>query len=210
MEYNNFYETYGHSYEDYEKSHKARLDFLVEDLSINSLINKNIADIGCGLGFIYNRLSPEMQKNYYGFDGADIENPPFNYQKVDLDNFNIDKKDFFDVVLCFETIEHLTNPYNCLLEIKNILKYNHLLYLTVPNFKTEHNTIYPSLLYPIQNFIQFLEQMAFKIHDHKIHDKCFYQEVFILENKEWSESKMLWHKKEEKFKNIPPHISINL
>jgi 2-polyprenyl-3-methyl-5-hydroxy-6-metoxy-1,4-benzoquinol methylase len=114
MKYDKFYKTYGHSYEEYERSHKPRLDFLLEDL------------------------------------------------KVDLDNFNINKNDFFDAVLCFETIEHLTNPYNCLLEIKNILKKDHLLYLTIPESRTEHNTIYPGLIYPVQNFIKFLEQWRFK------------------------------------------------
>jgi SAM-dependent methyltransferase len=210
MKYEDFYKTYGHSYDEYERSHKPRLDFLIEDLKLNELKNKNIADIGCGLGFTYNRLSADIQKNYYGYDGADFENPPFNYQKVDLDNFNINKNDFFDTVLCFETIEHLTNPYNCLLEIKSILKKDHLLYLTIPEATTQHNTIYPGLIYPVQNFIKFLEQMAFEIIDLKIHDKSFYQNVFTLKNKDWNYSKMLWPKQEEVFKNIPPHISVNL
>jgi len=210
MKYEDFYKTYGHSYEEYERSHKPRLDFLVEDLKLNELKDKNIADIGSGLGFMYNRLSPDIQKNYYGYDGANFDNPPFNYEKVDLDNFNINKNDFFDAVLCFETIEHLTNPYNCLLEIKNILKKDHLLYLTIPEATTQHNTIYPGLIYPVQNFIKFLEQMAFEIIDVRIHDKSFYQNVLILKNKNWSHSKMLWPKQEEKFKNIPPHISVNL
>ena len=211
MEYDSFYNTYGHSYDEYEKSHKQRLDFLVEDLNLSSLAGKNIADIGCGLGFIYNRLPSHIQSNYYGYDGADISNQAFQYQKVDLDNFSMPSKHrFFDAVLCFETIEHLTNPYNCLLEIKNILKENAVLYLSIPNIKTEHNTIYPGLLYPVSNFIYFLKQMAFEIVDHKIHDKCFYQEVFILKNKQWSQSQMLWHKTEDKFRNIAPHISINL
>jgi 2-polyprenyl-3-methyl-5-hydroxy-6-metoxy-1,4-benzoquinol methylase len=56
MKYSKFYETYGHSYEEYNRSHKDRLDFLVEDLRLNKLENHLIADIGCGLGFIYNRL----------------------------------------------------------------------------------------------------------------------------------------------------------
>ena len=210
MEYEDFYKTYGHSYDEYERSHKPRLDFLVEDLKLDELKDKNIADIGCGLGFIYNRLSPEVQNNYYGYDGTDFENPPFKYQKVDLDNFSINKNNFFDAVLCFETIEHLTNPYNCLLEIKNILKKDHLLYLTIPESRTEHNTIYPGLIYPIQNFIKFLEQIAFQIVEYKIHDKSFFQNVFILKNKDWNESKMLWPKNEQKFQNIPPHISVNL
>ena len=211
MKYDKFYQTYGHSYQEYENSHKNRLDFLVEDLKLNELRNQKIADIGCGLGFIYNRLSPDTQQNYYGYDGADISNQPFQYQKIDLDNFSIpDKHNFFDVALCFETIEHLTNPYNCLVETKNILKQDAILYLSIPNVKTEHNTIYPGLLYPINNFEYFLKQMAFEIVDHKIHDKCFYQEVFTLRNKTWNDSKMLWRKSEEKFKNIPPHTSVNL
>ena len=211
MKYDKFYQTYGHSYQEYENSHKNRLDFLVEDLKLNELRNQKIADIGCGLGFIYNRLSPDTQQNYYGYDGADISNQPFQYQKIDLDNFSIpDKYNFFDVALCFETIEHLTNPYNCLVETKNILKQDAILYLSIPNVKTEHNTIYPGLLYPVNNFEYFLKQMAFEIVDHKIHDKCFYQELFTLRNKNWDRSQMLWHKNEYKFRNIPPHISINL
>jgi 2-polyprenyl-3-methyl-5-hydroxy-6-metoxy-1,4-benzoquinol methylase len=210
MNYSDFYKTQGHSYEEYERSHKPRLDFLVEDLKLNELKDKNIADIGCGLGFIYNRLSPDIQKNYYGYDGADSSNAPFNYEKVDLDNFKCDKHNFFDIALCFETLEHLTNPYNCLFEIKNILKENHLLYISIPHPKTQHNTIYPGLIYPVENFVKFLEQMAFEIIDYKIHDKSFYQNVFIVKNLNWHQSKMLWHRNEEIFRNIPPHISINI
>ena len=42
MKYEDFYKTYGHSYDEYERSHKPRLDFLVEDLELNELIDKNI------------------------------------------------------------------------------------------------------------------------------------------------------------------------
>lgn len=211
MKYDSFYKTYGHSYGEYEKSHKQRFDFLIDDLKLNSLKDKKIADIGCGLGFIYNRLSSDIQLNYTGYDGANFPDPPFNYKQVDLDNFSIpDKHGFFDIAFCFETIEHLTNPYNCFLEIKNILKKDGILFLSIPNVRTEHNTIYPGLLYPIGNFICFLNQMAFEIVSHRVHDKCFYQDVFILKNKDWNDCNMLWRKSEEKFRNIPPHIAINL
>ena len=211
MQYDSFYQTYGHSYEEYEKSHKQRFDFLREDLKLNDLKNQKIADIGCGLGFIYNRLTTDIQNNYFGYDGANFSNPPFNYKQVDLDNFSIpEKHGFFDSAFCFETIEHLTNPYNCFLEIKNILKKDGILFLSIPNVRTEHNTIYPGLLYPVSNFIYFLDQVAFEIINHRVHDKAFYQEVFILKNKDWNYSNMLWRKTEEKFRNIPPHISINL
>jgi len=113
-------------------------------------------------------------------------------------------------MFCFETIEHLTNPYSCLLEIKKSLKRDGILYLSIPHQNTTHNTIYPGLLYPVENFIKFLSQMAFEIQDFRFHDKCFSQNVFILKNKDWNHSKMLWHKDENKFRNIPPHISVNL
>jgi 2-polyprenyl-3-methyl-5-hydroxy-6-metoxy-1,4-benzoquinol methylase len=199
MIYTDFYKTIGHEFEEYESSHKNRLDFLVEDLKLSNLYNQKIADVGCGLGFIFCRLPLEIQKNYYGFDGADIKDP-----------FSTDYDDFFDTVLCFETIEHLTNPYNCLLHIKKMLKTNGTLYLSVPHQATEHNTIYPSLIYPADNFVQFLRQMAFEVIDHRVHSKNFHQNVFRLRNKNWDQSEMLWRKNEEKFRNIPPHISINL
>lgn len=211
MLYNQFYNTYGHSYEEYEKSHKQRLDFLVSDLHLNELNNKKIADVGCGLGFIWHRLSASIQQNYIGYDGSSINNMPFEYYQIDLDNFITDKNEFFDIVLCFETIEHLTNPYSCLLEIKKILKINQgIIYLSIPEEHTTHNTIYPGLFYPKNNFETFLQQMAFEIIDYRLHTKCFSQHVYTLINKDWSHSKMLWYKHETKFRNIPPHISINL
>jgi 2-polyprenyl-3-methyl-5-hydroxy-6-metoxy-1,4-benzoquinol methylase len=212
MDYNIFYETSGHSYEEYERSHKPRLDFLVEDLKLNELYDKKIADVGCGLGFIHNRLKPEIQKNYIGFDGANMEGAPFLYHAVDLDNFHFrsTKEDYFDVVMCFETIEHLTNPYNCLLEIKRMLKPDGIVYLSIPHQNTTHNTIYPSLLYPLENFIVFLRQMAFEVKDIRYHDKSFSQNVLTLVNKDWSHSKMVYYKREDKFRNIPPHESVNL
>jgi len=87
MEYQDFYKTHGHTYEEYDKSHGSRLDFLVEDLKLNELTNQRIADIGCGLGFLFNRLNPEIQKNYIGYDGSQIDNPPFEYEQADFDNF---------------------------------------------------------------------------------------------------------------------------
>ena len=114
------------------------------------------------------------------------------------------------ITVIYINIKKKVKLHNVEKEIKNILKQDSILYLSIPNIKTEHNTIYPGLLYPVNNFEYFLKQMAFEIVDHKIHDKCFYQEVYVLKNKDWSHGSMLWHKNEDKFRNIPPHISINL
>lgn len=210
MKYDTFYETDGHTEQEYERSHGPRLDFLVEDLKLNELHGKLVVDIGCGPGFIYKRLSPEIQTNYVGVDGADIKDTPFTYVKADLDTDFAAVEQMFDVALCFETLEHLTNPYQCLCSIKKLLKPDGVLYLTIPHEWTNHNTIYPGLMYPVENFVEFLQQMAFEIKGHALHDKSFYQEVFTLVNKPWSNSKMKWHRQEDKFRNIPPHVSVNL
>ena len=177
---------------------------------MNELQDKKIADIGCGLGFIYNRLDEKIKPNYFGFDGAPLDNSPFQYEQVDLDNFHTTYENYFDVAFCFETLEHLTNPYACLIEIKKMLKDNHVLYITIPEVTTQHNTIYPGLMYPKENFEVFLKQMAFQIVDYKVHSKCFYQNVYTCINRDWSHSQMLWYKHESKFHNVPPHIHSNL
>ena len=193
----------------YENSHSQRFDFLVSDLKLNELKGHKIADYGCGSDFLYKRLSPDIQVNYNGYDSADLS-LPFNYTKVDLNNFETDKVDFFDTSLCFETMEHLANPYNCLLQIKKSLKKDHILYLSIPHERTLHNTIYPGLLYPVENFVVFLKQLAFEVLDQRYHNKNFHQNVFILKNKDWHHSNMVWYKKESKFRNVPPHVAINL
>jgi SAM-dependent methyltransferase len=202
----------------YEKAHGARLDHLVENLNLNQITNSKIADIGCGFGPIFNRIAdPQKNNTLIGFDGCDQtkDKLTFEYIKTNLDLPFADKfleeRGFeFDYVFCFEACEHIANLYNCLSEIKKILKKDGILYLSIPHADTEHNTLYPGLFYPVNNFRQFLGQMAFNIIDMREHRKSFSQNVFILQNKDWSFSKMLWPKQEEKFKNIPPIVSINL
>jgi SAM-dependent methyltransferase len=196
---------------DYERSHEKRFSYLVEDLRLNEIKDSIIVDVGCGYGPIFQRLPKDLNNTFIGFDGANIDTN-FEYHKADLsyDFFANDLSRKADYVFCFETLEHLTNPYHCLIEIKKLLKEDGILYLSIPNRKTEHNTIYPGLLYPAVNFAVFLNQMALEILNHSVHDKAFFQEVFTLQNKNWSHCNMMWRKNEEVFRNIPPHEAVNI
>lgn len=200
----------------YERSHGPRFDFLVKDLGLDKITNSRVGDFGCGYGPIFLRMGFDKGNQYFGWDGADIVVPEeeFWYYRQDLSASESDAEELLtkplDYAFCFETIEHLTNPYNCLVKIKSLLKLDGILYLSVPHESITHNTIYPGLLYPVQNFKEFLGQMAFEIERHVTHDKAFKQHVFTLKNKDWNHSKMKWFKGEEKFRNISPQEAVNL
>lgn len=189
----------GQKIENYDHSHSPRFDFLIEDLKLNEIFNASIGDFGCGYAPIFQRLSKNNNK-LYGFDGADIKNIMTDICDYYVTDLNLEFADKFlknhnqlDYAFCFETFEHLPNPYNCLSEIKKILKLGGTLYLSIPDIDCRHGTLYPTLLYPKDHFMIFLEQMAFKILDVRRHDKAFVQNVFILENLEWKFSKNFFH-----------------
>jgi 2-polyprenyl-3-methyl-5-hydroxy-6-metoxy-1,4-benzoquinol methylase len=207
-----FYEEQvGQSIEVYESSHRDRFNFLIEDLKLADIKNSSILDIGCGYGPIFNRIPKENNNVYHGIDGADLVNP-FGYTVADLsyDHFSSNFDNKFDFIFSFETFEHLSNPYHCLLEIKKLMHDDSIFYLSIPRESVCHNTIYPGLLYPVENFMAFLEQCAMSIVDHRVHSKSFSQNVFTLKSLDWTHSKLRWYKDEDKFRGIPPHVAINL
>ena len=215
MKDNAFHDFYEHqTEEEYDASHDARLNFFIEDFKLNNMENLRIADFGCGYGCLFKRLK-KNNNTFIGFDGYEQDRASkfCEYHITDLDKKFADKfletNEKVDVAFCLETMEHVLNPYNALYEIKKILKKDKILYLSIPHESITHNTIYPSLIYPASNFKMFLEQLAFKVEDVRIHSKSFVQVVFTLTNKDWPHSKMIWPKNEEKLKNIPPHILVN-
>lgn len=198
---------------EYLKSHKPRLDFLFDDLNLKDIKDQNICEFGAGSGYLLRKM--DQSNNIIAIDGYHIEQEDyvirstFNLDQPYADDF-LQKYDQIDTAFSFEVFEHLTNPYNFVFELKKILKEDGILYLSVPHEATQHNTFYPGLIYPVQNLIQFFEQMAFQVKHYKIHSKRFVQNVLVLQNKSWAHVKMLWPKGGGAFKNQPPHIQINL
>ena len=118
------------SEEDYEQSHHARLDFLVEDLELDKISNSRVADFGCGYGCTFKRMPKDRDNLYFGWDGYRNKAAAAycDYRVVNFDNKFADdflkENEQVDVAFCFETIEHVQNPYNMLYEIKKILDAN--------------------------------------------------------------------------------------
>lgn len=196
---------------EYEKDHKPRLDYLISDLGLDSLKDSTICDFGAGSGYILRNLDSSNKR--IAVDGFqlkdDLIRECYNLDQPFADDF-LSKHGQVDTALCFEMFEHLTNPYNFVFEMKKVLKEDGTLYFSVPHEVTQHNTFYPGLIYPIQNLIEFFNQMAFSLKQKKLHRKRFTQNVLILKNKPWDNVKMKWPKNEDKFKAQPPHVQVNL
>lgn len=211
----------------YDIEHGPRLDAIIKRFNLKELKNQSILDIGGGMGFLEKRL--DESNKFIIIDGAELPhdkklaqfiqvvsdvNLPFENHLYAAYKYSIGtKSEFnypFDLSFCFEVIEHLENPYKCLLEMKATTKLNGDIYLSVPDTSVTHNTIYPGLIYPVQNFIQFLEQMALPILDYFLFDKGWKTHIFKCVNASWENSKMLFPKQESKFFGKTPLEYTNL
>lgn len=200
-------EDYG---DNYDTQHGQRLDAMIDRFNLKSLTNKRILDVGAGMGFLGKRLDPT---NYYmAIDGANVPEDKRlckgDFLKVDINIAQMEYGDPLDVGFCLETIEHCTNAYNCLCIMKDLVKKGGEIYISYPTETVWHNVIYPGLLWPRQNFEQFLGQMALRIVDFwefqpkpgggwpAYHYKCI--------NETWDKKVMLYEKSEDKFKFATP------
>lgn len=211
----NFY--INQSNDGYEKQHGARLNFVFNRYNLNSVKNEGIADFGGGHGFFIKKF--DSSNHRYILDGANINSKELNdlgidYLRRDLNIISDNDTHFcspLDKVFCFETLEHLHSPYKCLEYIKSITKIDGEIYISVPDKECHHNTFYPGLLYPESNFVQFLEQMAFRIEDQVFSDHSFKSWIYKCINRPWNEKKLKYSKgTEEKFWNATIEQVVNL
>jgi ubiquinone/menaquinone biosynthesis C-methylase UbiE/predicted nucleic-acid-binding Zn-ribbon protein len=106
---------------------------------INHLANEKgkMLDVGCGLGrFI--KFAQDNGWQVFGQEFSDesvksIQNKyKLNVQTGDLRDLNF-PKDYFEVVIMLNVIEHLADPFEYLDEIYRILKKKGIIYLSTPN-----------------------------------------------------------------------------
>lgn len=110
---------------------------------IKALKFKNLLDIGCASGYMLDKISQDYPKaRYFGIDVYDkaITTAKNNYPNLNFKNASADKlpfkKNSFDVVICYETIEHMENPKKALEEIRRIMKENGSLILAMDSGNT--------------------------------------------------------------------------
>jgi len=109
-------------------------------LAIRNLKNWNkktkLLEIGAGNRTLKKFLPHEITYHSMDFDPED-KNAFFKVKHdytFDLDKGKLPiKNNFYDIVVCLETLEHVMYPERVLKEIKRITKINGLLFLSMPN-----------------------------------------------------------------------------
>lgn len=99
---------------------------------------KNCLDVGCASGYMLSEIASAFpDAEYFGVDIYDkaIEYARKTYPHIKFKIAPAEKLPFndstFDLILFYETIEHVENPQQCLKEIRRVLKKNGSLILTM-------------------------------------------------------------------------------
>lgn len=113
------------------------------DLIPTELKNGKLLEIGAAGGntLIYAKENG-YAKHIYGIELCKLENS--NQENKLLDDFiigNIEEitipyeKEFFDVILCVDVLEHLVDPYNLVVRLKKYLKKDGVFIASIPNIR---------------------------------------------------------------------------
>lgn len=210
--------------DNYDVQHGDRLDKMIDKFNLKEIKNSIVLDVGGGLGFLGKRLKLDREgynNEYLVIDGANLPDEK-QLCKGQWEQFDLDKDNFGD---CFgkhnvhygfllETIEHLSNPYHCLVEMKKLVKEDAEIIISYPDETVWHNVIYCGLFWPRQNFEQFLGQMALEIkefyHYRPEKGKGWPAYTYRCINRNWMHSKMAFPKSEIKFFGKTPLEYTNL
>lgn len=101
---------------------------------------KNILEIGCAEGYLLDKLLQRGIKidSYCGIDireesitEANKTFPQFNFKVQDFNDLSPGHEKF-DLIICSQVLEHLTNPQECLNKIKQISAPDTQIILSVP------------------------------------------------------------------------------
>lgn len=107
--------------------------------------NKNVLDIACGEGYGTGLIAQNALKvTGIDIDEITIKEAKKKYRNSNLEFHTSDICDIpipdgsFDLIVCFETIEHLENQIKALSELKRVLKKDGILLISTPN-KAEYS-----------------------------------------------------------------------
>ena len=107
--------------------------------------NKKILDVGCGCGdgaYYFAKLGAKQvigidnSKDAIEYAKSHFKHPGLNYHQMSVDSIKF-VSEKFDVITCFETIEHVQDQQKSIEELKKILDKTGVLIISTPN-QNEH------------------------------------------------------------------------
>jgi SAM-dependent methyltransferase len=112
-----------------------------------------LLDVGCGEGLFLKEMNKRGMKHLYGIDFAsetknDNDLNDINIENITIENFSLQHNGKFDVITCFQVLEHITEVKSFIENCLNCLKKNGKLIIAVPN---NHPYIYKNDLYHTLN-----------------------------------------------------------
>jgi 2-polyprenyl-3-methyl-5-hydroxy-6-metoxy-1,4-benzoquinol methylase len=122
------------------KPWQSDLDHLswIEFANLGSFANKRILDLGCGSGFLCQKLIDEGASKAVGIDivKPDLPESPswqFLQQNLDDSGWHALIAEKFDLIFAFDIVEHLDSPFRFLKSCHQVLSEGGHLILTTPN-----------------------------------------------------------------------------
>lgn len=105
---------------------------------VRAMKHGKVLDVGCAYGFMLEKISDTFEK--FGMDVSDYALAKAR-QRLPRGVFIMGgaedvfpfPKNFFDIVLCTDVLEHLENPGAALARMRTVLKPGGVLYITTPN-----------------------------------------------------------------------------
>jgi len=126
-------------YKKEEKMIVARLSPIVDNIAKYKSTG-SVLEIGPGHGLLSSLL---LRKGNYNLDVVEPSLSPhylpkksFTLHKLDFEGFFKINKKKFDLIIMFDVIEHLEDPFSTLVKLKNTLKKGGILVIQTPNYQS--------------------------------------------------------------------------
>ena len=186
-------------------------DYHDEKLWVKSagLVNKNahLLEIGCATGYMSEFFIKEKNCSVLAVDYNSTQVETAKKRGINAIFGNIEDKEFldeikkytelngkFDIILATEVIEHLVNPENFLINIKDFLKHEGYIILSTPNiahWSVRRNLLFGNFdyeeagildkthlkFYTSKTFTNLLKKSGYKI---EIFDRCYGERMGII------------------------------
>jgi len=128
-----------------EKGRRVTARCIIKKLSRFKKYGNHLLDVGCSIGFFLDEAKEKGWK-VFGVEPSEwashyaTEQLNLKVYNTTLENAKL-QDNYFNVVVMLDTIEHLLNPGNVLIEIKRILKPNGILYINTPDVESAASRI---------------------------------------------------------------------